>query len=226
MRGLGHTRVPGMRALLYSGSVTNSLVNLATHIIRHLGLAGVAGLNIASAVIGAPGTEVTMLFAGFNVYQHHLSLVGIIIFGILGDLVGASIAYAIGYYGLYELLERPGSPIHISGRRLDTAHAWFGRYGAPVIAVSRLIPLLRAAFPYAAGIAKVPYRRFIAYATLGSVVWITGLGLIGDAVGSQWPSWRKHLEYVDYAVVAIVVVFVVYLLVRRTRGDREGKARV
>jgi membrane protein DedA with SNARE-associated domain len=210
--------------LLLDASVTNSLVNVATHIVRHLGLAGVAGLNIASAVIGAPGTEVTMLFAGFNVYQHHLTLVGILIFGIVGDLAGASIAYAIGYYGLHELLERPGSPIHISGRRLDTAQSWFERYGAWVIALSRLIPLLRAAFPYAAGISKVPYWRFLSFAALGSIVWIGGLGIVGDAVGSQWPSWRKHLEYVDYAVLAIAVAFIVYVIVRRARGGRERKA--
>ena len=40
-----------------------------------------------------------MLFAGFDVYQHHMTLLGIIVFGVLGDLAGASIAYAIGYFG-------------------------------------------------------------------------------------------------------------------------------
>ena len=80
-------------------SVTDSLVNLATHIIRDLGLAGVALLTLTSGVIGMPGTEPTMLFAGFNVFQGHLSLFGIIVFGVLGDMIGASIAYAIGYFG-------------------------------------------------------------------------------------------------------------------------------
>jgi len=208
--------------MLASASVTGSLVTLATHAIRHLGLAGVAAMTLTSGVIGVPGTEIPMLFAGFNVYQGHLTLPGIVVFGLIGDLIGASIAYVIGYYGLHELLERKGAPLHISHRRLDTAHAWFEHFGAPVIVVSRLIPLMRAAFPYAAGVAKMPYHRFIALAAAGSIVWITGLGVLGRVVGSNWPSWKNNLEYVDYAVVVVLACAVAYVVMRRLRerGDR------
>src|ERR1700752_1327671 len=71
--------------LLQLASVTDSLVTLATHIIRDLGLFGVALLTLTSATIGVPGTEPTMLFAGFNVFQKSLSLFGIIVFGVIGD---------------------------------------------------------------------------------------------------------------------------------------------
>ena len=148
--------------LLSLASVTDSLVSLATHVIRDLGFAGVFVLTMSSGVVGLPGSEPTMLFAGFNVFQGHLSLLGIIIFGVLGDLAGASIAYAIGYYGRVELLERHGSKFHVSPRRLARAHDWFERYGSPVIFVSRLLPLVRLVFPYAAGVARMPFARFIA----------------------------------------------------------------
>ena len=203
--------------MLLDASITDSLVTLATHIIRDLGLAGVAVMNLTSGVIGVPGTEPTMLFAGFNVFQGHLTLLGIIVFGVLGDLLGATVAYVIGKRGLVELLERAG-PLHVSERRMQLAHGWFERYGTPVIIVSRCIPLVRAAFPYAAGIAEVSYLRFISLAAVGSVVWIGGLGLLGKAVGSSWVSWRHNLEYVDYAAVALVVCAIAYLVVRRMRG--------
>ena len=64
------------------------------------------------------------------------------------------------------------------------------------------------------------YLRFISFAALGSVVWITGLGLLGKAVGSNWTHWRKNLEYVDYAAAALLVAAIIYLIVRRTRGGR------
>ena len=85
--------------LLVYASVTDSLVTLATHIIRDLGLAGVALLTMTSGIIGVPGSEPTMLFAGFNVSEGHLTMVGIIVAGVFGDMLGASIAYAIGYCG-------------------------------------------------------------------------------------------------------------------------------
>jgi membrane protein DedA with SNARE-associated domain len=210
--------------LLPYASITDSLVTLATHIIRDLGYGGVTVMTASSGVIGVPGTEPTMLFAGFNVYQHHLTLIGIIIFGVLGDVIGATIAYSIGYYGRRELLERHGSKLHVSTARLDRVHGWFERYGAPVILVSRVIPFIRAVFPYAAGVAEMPYPRFISLATIGSIVWITGLGLLGKAVGSNWVNWRHNLEYVDYAAAVILVGAIAYLIVRRRSGGGGGPA--
>lgn len=208
--------------MLELASVTDSLVNVATHLIRDIGVTGVAILTLTSGVIGVPGSEPTMLFAGFNVFQGHLSLFGIIVFGVLGDILGASIAYAIGYFGSRELFERRGSRLHMSAERLDRTHAWFQRFGAPVILVSRLIPLVRAAFPYAAGVARMPYARFAALATLGSIPWIAGLGILGRAVGSNWQSWRHNLGYVDYAAAAVLVAAIAYLVVRRARGGGGG----
>ena len=212
--------------LLLYASVTDSLVTLATHIIRDLGLAGVALLTMTSGVIGAPGSEPTMLFAGFNVSEGHLSLFGIIVAGVFGDMLGASIAYAIGYWGREELVERHGNKLHISHQRLDRAHRWFERFGAPVIVVSRCIPFARAAFPYAAGVARMGYGRFLVYGTIGSIIWISALGVLGNAVGSNWQNWRHNLEYVDYVGAALLVVAIVYLIVRITRSRRGDPTAV
>jgi len=143
-------------------------VKLATNVIGSLGLAGVALLTATTGVVGLPGTEPTMLFAGFNVFEHRLSLLGIIIAGVVGDTIGAAVAYGIGYWGSSELVERQGSKLHISRSGVDRAHRWFERYGSPVIVLSRMIPFARAAFPYAAGIARMGFARFIALAMLGS----------------------------------------------------------
>jgi len=212
--------------LIVYASVTDSLVTLATHIVRDLGLAGVALLTMTSGVVGAPGSEPTMLFAGFNVSEGHLSMFGIIVAGVFGDMLGASIAYAIGYWGREELVERHGNKLHISKRRLDRAHSWFERYGAPVILVSRFIPFARAAFPYAAGVARMGYGRFLIFGTIGSIIWISALGVLGNAVGSSWQSWRHNLEYVDYVGAAVLVIAIAYLIVRITRSRRGDPTAV
>jgi membrane protein DedA with SNARE-associated domain len=210
--------------LLELASVTNVLVTVATHVIHDLGYGGILVLIALSGVIGVPGTELPMLFAGFNVYQHHLTLPGIIIFGVLGDTIGATAAYAIGYFGRRELLERHGSKLHLSPARLAIAERWFERHGTATIPFSRWIPVARAAFPYAAGVARMPYLRFVALATLGSIPWIAGLGILGREVGRNWVNWRHHLEYVDYVGLAVLVAAVVYLIVRwaRPRSDKPA----
>src|ERR1700748_1726055 len=126
-----------------NASVTNSLVTLATHVVQHLRYAGVTLLVTVSQLIVVPGTEPTMLFAGFNVDTHHLTLIGIIVSGIVGDVLGASLSSAIGYFGLHEVLSARG-PLHVDERKIERAHAWFDRYGATSIAVSRLIPVFRS----------------------------------------------------------------------------------
>ena len=207
--------------MLALASLTQPLVDFATNLIGSAGYGGVLLLMTITGVVGLPGTEPTMLFAGFDVYNHTLTLFGIILAGVAGDVLGASIAYAIGYYAERELLERQGSRFHVSQKKLDRAHSWFERYGAPVIVVSRCIPFARAAFPYAAGASRMPYTRFLPLAALGSLGWVSGLAVLGREVGSNWTNWRHHLEYVDYVGAAVLVAAIVYLIVRRNRPDRD-----
>jgi membrane protein DedA with SNARE-associated domain len=211
---------------LVLASLTGPLVNAATHVIGSLGYAGVTLMTTTSGVIGLPGSEPTMLFAGFNVYSGKLTLVGIIIAGIVGDTIGASIAYLIGNRASEALMEHEHSKFHISRARIQRAHRWFDRWGAPVIAVSRVIPLGRAAFPYAAGVAEMPFVKFITFAVIGSIVWMTGLAFLGREVGADWQQWRSHLEYADYVVAGIVVVGIAYLVFRRRRGNRRSPPAV
>jgi membrane protein DedA with SNARE-associated domain len=208
-----------LSAVLVAASVTASLVTFATNVVQSLGLPGVCLLIVMSQLAIVPGTEVTMLFAGFSVdsHTHHLSLPGIIIAGVLGDVIGASIAYTIGHYGLVELLSRRG-PLHVEQEKIDRTGRWVERFGAPVVAISRLIPVFRSAPPYAAGVVRMGYARFVAMAALGSLVWITGWALVGKAVGHRWPQWKHHLDYVDYAVVVVIVLAVAWWLVKRVRA--------
>ncbi len=202
-------------------SLTGPLVTFATHAINTLGLAGVFAMTTTTGIIGLPGTEPTMLFAGFDVYEGHQSLIGIIVAGVAGDVLGATIAYSIGYWGRRELLEHHGAKIHMSAERLDRPSRWFERYGSPVIFVSRLLPGIRAVFPYAAGVSQMRFARFLLFTLLGSIVWITGLALLGREVGHNWSTWRHHLEYGDYALAVIVVLAILYLVLRRVRGSRQ-----
>lgn len=207
--------------MLTVASVTASLVTFATHVVQHLGLAGVCLLIVMSQVAIVPGTEVTMLFAGFSVDNHHMTTLGIIVFGVLGDVIGATLAYMIGYFGLVELLHHRG-PLHVEKDKIERTGEWVKRYGAPVVAVSRLIPVFRSAPPYAAGIVRMRLPLFVAMSAIGSAVWITAWALVGKAVGSQWPQWKSHLDYVDYAVVVLVIAALGWWLLQRRRRTRAA----
>ena len=94
-------------------SITDSLANFATNVVGDLGLPGIFVLMLLeSACIPIP-SEATMLFAGFNVHDGEYSLFAITVAGVLANLVGSWIAYAVGYYGRIELIEQHGNKLHI-----------------------------------------------------------------------------------------------------------------
>jgi membrane protein DedA with SNARE-associated domain len=215
--------------MLVLASISESLVNVAWHFVRDAGLPAVFVLMVAeSACIPIP-SEATMLFAGFAVAapgastaHHHLTLLGIVVAGVLGNLVGSWIAYGVGRGGRLELVERHGHWLHIKPSHLEWADRWFARYGAPTIFFSRMLPIIRTFISLPAGVAKMPFARFTALTLAGVVPWVLGLALAGEAVGSEWTNVRKGFDYVDYAVVALVVVGIVYAVVRRRRSRRPA----
>ena len=80
--------------------------------------------------------------------------------------------------------------------------------------VGRVIPVVRAFISLPAGLAKMDFWRFTLFTLLGSIPWVLGLALAGEALGSEWHTARKVFEYIDYLVVVAIVVGIVVLLVR------------
>ena len=67
---------------------------------------------LESTCIPVP-SEATMLFAGFNVSEGEYALLAVDAVGLVANLVGSWIAYAVGYYGRVEMLEKHGNKLHI-----------------------------------------------------------------------------------------------------------------
>ena len=124
----------------------------------------------------------------------------------------------IGAWGGNELIERHGRKLHITPAKVDLAHRWFERHGAPVIAVGRNLPFIRTYISYPAGIARMNLRTFTIATLIGGAVMATVWTLVGKAVGHNWTKWKHALGYVDYAVVAIVIAAIAYFVARWRRN--------
>jgi membrane protein DedA with SNARE-associated domain len=210
-----------MAHLLPLASITDPLVRFATNVIGDLGLAGVFVLMLLeSACIPIP-SEATMLFAGFNVSEGHYSLIAATAAGVAGNLVGSWIAYAVGWYGRVDILEKHGAKLHIKPSHLATADRWFARHGEATVFFARLLPVIRTFISLPAGVARMPFWRFTLFTLAGCIPWVLALAFIGQQVGANWEKWKNSLHYVDYAVVAIVVVGIVLLVVRSRRERRR-----
>jgi membrane protein DedA with SNARE-associated domain len=200
-------------------SLTDPLVNFAVDVIDKLGLPGIFALMLAeSACIPIP-SEATMLFAGFNVSNGEYSLVVVVAVGVAANVVGSWVAYALGYYGRLDILEKHGAKLHIKPSHLEWADRWFQRYGDATVFFSRMLPIIRTFISLPAGVARMPFWRFTLLTTAGCVPWVLLLTFIGKEAGDNWEQWKSNLHYVDYAVLAAIVLGVIWLIVRNRRAS-------
>jgi membrane protein DedA with SNARE-associated domain len=202
--------------------VLNRLVDAVTNLIGDHGIPAVFLLMVVESACLPVPSEVIMLFAGYLVSLHRMSLTEAVAAGVAGNIVGSWIAWGVGMSGGRVLLERHGRWVHITPARLDMADRWFERRGERIVLIARCLPVIRTFISLPAGIARMPFWRFTIYTAVGSVPWVLALTLLGVQVGSKWDEWHKRLEVLDYVVVAGIVVAIAVLVVRRRRGTAHA----
>ena len=209
--------------LLVVAAITDKLADFATRVVGDLGLPGIFLLMVPeSACIPIP-SEATMLFAGFNVSEGKYSLFAAVAVGSLANVIGSWIAYAVGYYGRIETLERH-KIFHVKPEHLALTERWFEHYGSWAVFFSRMLPIVRTFISLPAGVARMPFWRFTVLTLAGCVPWILMLTLIGKAARDNWDQWKDRLHYVDYAMAALILLAIIYIGQRWWRARRARPA--
>jgi membrane protein DedA with SNARE-associated domain len=205
--------------------IIDPIVTFCTNLIGQWGLPAVFVLMLLeSACIPIP-SEAIMPFAGFAVSQGHMSLLGIVVAGVAGNLCGSWISYGVGYYGGRPFVERYGRYVLLRMHHLVLAERFFARYGPITVFFARMVPIVCTFISLPAGFGRMPFWKFTLYTVLGSTIWVTLLGFAGEKLGSNWEKVQPLLHYLDYAVVVAIVALAVWAIVRRRRrGGRPGAA--
>ncbi len=184
---------------------TKILVLLSAFVIWIISTLGYTGIVLAmaieSACIPLP-SEVIMPFSGYLVSQGRFTLWGVSLAGAVGCTLGSAIAYGVGACGGRPFILKYGRYILISAHELDRADRWFARYGMSATFISRLLPVIRTFISLPAGIARVPFGRFLAYAFLGSLPWSWVLAYVGFLLGEHWERVGGILHSLDIVIVA------------------------
>ena len=204
-------------------SIIDAVVQWATALIGDWGPPAVFLLMLLeSACIPVP-SEAIMPFAGFAVSEGDMTLLGITVAGVLGNLVGSWIAYWVGLYGGRPFIDKYGRYILLRHHHVELAERWFDRYGPIAVFFSRVLPIVRTFISLPAGVAKMPFWKFTLYTVLGCIPWVFFLGWVGVRLGEHWEDIRGYLHFADYIVVAAIVVVLVWAWLRwRKKRRRHG----
>ncbi len=127
-----------------------------------------------------PGESVVMLAASLH---GPLGFTLAVAAGTAGALTGQVCGYAVGrVFGAR--LRGTALGRRIGAERFDRAEDYLRERGAPALVAVRFVAVIHAIVPIVAGIARMPFGRFLGWSALGTVLWVGTFAGVGAATAS------------------------------------------
>jgi len=180
------------------------------------------GLLIGFFMPGDSLLFIVGMFVSRGAIHHSLVFVAvcIVIAAVVGNLVG----YGIGRKAGPAIFNRPDSRL-FKQSYVDKTQAFFERHGGRAIVLARFVPIVRTFITVTAGVAKMPFRSYAIYSSIGAVLWAAGVTVLGYFLG-RIAFIRDHVDVILLLVVLISVIPMIVEFLRVRRHDRAAAALV
>lgn len=193
-----------------------SLTQTAIDLIAGAGYSGLAaGLIVDSAGIPIP-SEVLIAGGVIAAEQGQLNLWWVAAVSTLAQTLGGVIAYLIGQKG-EPLLRKYGKYVLISRRDLKLTHDAFAKHGELLAFTGRCVPVVRGYIGFVAGIAGMPFKKFLFATFMGSLAWTAILTWLGLQISNNIRAIDEVVKPFTFAVLAVILVLAAVFVYRRLR---------
>jgi membrane-associated protein len=165
----------------------------------------------------------TLLFAaGIAIATHkiHTPFAAFLIVVPIAAIVGNLIGYWIGYRAGPHVFDRPNSRL-FRPEYVERSHAFFERFGSWTILIGRFVPIVRTVATVMAGVGRMRFSLYALYSTIGGIVWVDGVLLLGERLG-HIKFVQEKKGYIDYAVVVVVVIGLIPAAIHYLQSRRSG----
>lgn len=171
-----------------------------------------------------PG-DLALLFVGYLVGRGMLRFDLAVATVVLAAVIGGSALYVISRRYGRPVIARYGRFVHLDGGRLARLEARSRRFGFTAMLVARVTPGMRIYTSALAGLAAVPYPRFLAALAAASLAWGLIFVFVGSQVGERWEELAALLEHHAVLVAtAVVLLLVLGAVAWRWRTSWTGRA--
>jgi membrane protein DedA with SNARE-associated domain len=158
------------------------------------------------AIVEGPVLAVIAGFLCVNKFLNPFIVYPIIV---LGDLVGDSLCYMLGRFGVPQFLKGILKKLGFKPIKLDAARSYFNANHIKAISLSKITLGIGFAGIYFAGNSKIPYRKFILVCLFTSALQYVVYLSIGMLFGS---AYEKISHYIDLLTALIIVTVLSILL--------------
>jgi membrane-associated protein len=166
-----------------------------------------------------PGDSL-LFMAGMYAKIGNLNLSYLLFFLSLAAILGDNVNYWIGRrIGLGVFEWKIGGRQLVKESYLKKTEDFFEKRGVYAIIMARFIPIVRTFTPFAAGVGKMDYRKFLLFDVIGGIVWISTMTLAGYFLGEI--TWIK--ENNEKVVLGIVFLSVSPMLISFIKSKLTSK---
>jgi len=166
-----------------------------------------------------PG-EWVVLFGGAMAGDGSIAIVPLLLLVWACSAAGDSVCFLLGRRLGRVFLARYGRGIGLTEARVAKVDAWLDHYGPSAVCFGRLLPLARPFGPFVAGASHFPYRRFLPWSVLGTLIFtlvFCGLGYV------FYNSYDEVAETLGRgALVALLAVVAAVVAIQLWRRRRAG----
>ncbi len=169
-------------------------------------------------------SEIIMPLGGFFVYQGNLNFIILVIFGLIGTVLGALPWYYLGRFlnekKLADFVESKGKILGITSKDLNKSKLWFDKYGVSLVFWGRLIPGIRTLISVPAGIEMMPLKKFLVWTTLGSLIWVVLLSLSGYVFGENYRVIESYVDNFKIFIKPLLIIILVILIFKYLKSTK------
>jgi membrane protein DedA with SNARE-associated domain len=126
-----------------------------------------------------------------------------------GNLTADSLWYTLGYAGKLEWMSRFGRRLGLRPAILERLEQGMHEHAARILFMAKLTVSFMIPSLIAAGLVKVPWRRWFPALFAGEMVWTGSLVLIGYYATE---AIKRVEQGVEYTILALSLVFVIFML--------------
>ncbi|CAM3025590.1 DedA family protein [Bacillus spizizenii] len=189
--------------------------SLISEILTWLTNMGYAGIAIGLMIEIIP-SEIVLAYGGYMVSEGTIGFIGAIIAGVIGGTIAQIFIYWIGRYGGRPFLDKYGKYLLIKKHHIDMSENWFQKYGTGVVFSARFIPVVRHAISIPAGIAKMPFLKFVVLTVLAIIPWSILFVYLGIQLGSQWDDVESIAgTYTTPIMILAIAVIALYFVIKK-----------
>ncbi|WP_368650563.1 DedA family protein [Bacillus inaquosorum] len=189
-----------------------SLISETLTWLTNMGYAGIA-IGLMIEIIPS---EIVLAYGGYMVSEGTIGFIGAIIAGVIGGTIAQIFIYWIGRYGGRPFLDKYGKYLLIKKHHIDMSENWFQKYGTGVVFSARFIPVVRHAISIPAGIAKMPFLKFVVLTVLAIIPWSILFVYLGIQLGSQWDDVENIAgTYTTPIMILAIVVIALYFVIKK-----------